>query len=52
MTTNFGKNLLEENKKFKLIITNENDLDGLTETSKTVSELAKSENIKGYVFTR
>lgn len=52
LTTNFGKNLLEENKKFKLIITNENDLDGLTETSKTAaSELAKSENIKGYVFT-
>ena len=52
LTTNFGKNLLEENKKFKLVITDENDLSGLSESIRTAAaELAKAENTNGYIFT-
>ena len=52
LTNKFGKNVLAENNKFSLVITNEADLAGLPESSiVAAAELAKKEGKKGWIFT-
>lgn len=48
----FGKNLLNDNKRFKLIITDEKELAGLPQSSiDAAADAAKDENIDGWVIT-
>lgn len=48
----FGENVLAETNKYQLHITNESDLKGLPEGAKeAATELAKSKNLEGWVFT-
>ncbi len=52
LTNKFGKNLLGENNKYRLVITDEKDLAGLPESSiSAAAELAKKESKQGWVFT-
>jgi peptidyl-dipeptidase Dcp len=52
LTTQFAKNLLNENRRFRLVITEESELAGLPESSRAAAaELAKAEEKTGYVFT-
>ncbi len=52
LTNKFGKNLLGENNKFRLVITEEKDLAGLPESNIiAAAELAKKEGKTGWVFT-
>ncbi len=48
----FGKNLLADNKAFKLVITNKEDLSGLPQSSiDAAADAAKAEGVEGWVFT-
>ena len=48
----FGKNLLNDNKAFKLVITDEKDLAGLPQSSiDAAAEAAKADSIEGWVIT-
>ena len=48
----FGKNLLADNKAFKLVITNKEDLAGLPQSSiDAAADAAKAEGVEGWVFT-
>lgn len=48
----FGKNLLNDNKAFKLVITDEKDLSGLPQSSiEAAAEAAKADSIEGWLFT-
>ena len=48
----FGENVLAETNNYQLHITNETDLKGLPDGAKeAASDLAKSKNIEGWVFT-
>ena len=48
----FGKNLLNDNKAYKLVITDEKDLAGLPQSSiDAAAEAAKADSIEGWLFT-
>jgi len=48
----FGENVLAETNKFEMLITNEDDLDGLPEGAKEAAQqLAESKNKTGWLFT-
>ena len=48
----FGKNLLADNKAFKLVITNKEDLSGLPQSSiDAAADAAKAEGVEGWVIT-
>ncbi|MFV9550065.1 M3 family metallopeptidase [Algibacter sp. PT7-4] len=48
----FGENVLAETNKFKMLITNEDDLSGLPEGAKEAAkQLAESKNKTGWLFT-
>ena len=48
----FGKNLLNDNKAYKLVITDEKDLSGLPQSSiDAAAEAAKADSIEGWLFT-
>jgi peptidyl-dipeptidase Dcp len=48
----FGENVLAETNKYILHITDENKLKGLPDSAKeAASQLAKSKNLEGYIFT-
>lgn len=52
LSLKFGENILAETNAYKLIITNENDLEGLPEdTILMAKQLAESENKEGWIFT-
>ncbi|MFC2102886.1 M3 family metallopeptidase [Bacteroidota bacterium] len=53
LSVQFGENVLKETNRFELVIDNENDLDGLSETIIAgASEAAKERNYEGkWVFT-
>ena len=48
----FGKNLLNDNKAYKLVITDKKDLAGLPQSSiDAAAEAAQADSIEGWVFT-
>ncbi|WP_411031103.1 M3 family metallopeptidase [Spongiimicrobium sp. 3-5] len=48
----FGENVLAETNKFQLLLTNEDDLEGLPEGAKEgAAQLAESKDKKGWLFT-
>lgn len=48
----FGKNLLNDNKAYKLVITDEKDLAGLPQSGiDAAAEAAKADSIEGWLFT-
>ena len=48
----FGKNLLADNKAFKLVITNKEDLSGLPQSSiDAAADAAKAEGVEGWIIT-
>lgn len=48
----FGKNLLADNKAYKLVITNKEELAGLPQSSvDAAAEAAKADSIEGWLFT-
>ncbi len=48
----FGKNLLNDNKAYKLVITDEKDLSGLPQSSiDAAADAAKADSIEGWLFT-
>lgn len=52
LTLQFSQNLLKENKDFILHLTNEDDLDGIPETQRTIAkETARERGLEGWVFT-
>ena len=52
LTNKFGKNLLAENNKFRLVITDKKELAGLPESNIiAAAELATKEGQKGWIFT-
>ncbi|RKS44928.1 peptidyl-dipeptidase Dcp/oligopeptidase A [Gillisia mitskevichiae] len=52
LSLKFGENVLAEANNFELLITDENDLDGLPDHVKeTASEVASSKNKEGWIFT-
>ncbi|MDR3061423.1 MAG: M3 family metallopeptidase [Dysgonamonadaceae bacterium] len=52
LTNKFGKNLLAENNRFQLVITDRKDLSGLPESSiNAAAEFAEKEGKEGWIFT-
>ncbi|WP_053991707.1 M3 family metallopeptidase [Mangrovimonas sp. TPBH4] len=48
----FGENVLAETNNFEMVITNEEDLDGLPEGAKEAAkQLAESKNVEGWIIT-
>ncbi|WP_053977349.1 M3 family metallopeptidase [Mangrovimonas xylaniphaga] len=48
----FGENVLAETNNFEMLITNEDDLDGLPEGAKEAAkQLAESKNVEGWIIT-
>ncbi|WMI69678.1 M3 family metallopeptidase [Mangrovimonas sp. YM274] len=48
----FGENVLAETNNFEMVITNEDDLDGLPEGAKEAAkQLAESKNVEGWIIT-
>ncbi|MBP2830976.1 M3 family metallopeptidase [Aquimarina sp. U1-2] len=52
LSLNFGENILAETNAFEMLLTNENDLDGLPEGAKEAAKaMANTRNKKGWLFT-